>query len=118
MRLAPHWQLAVASGLVAFSLACGSSNASPGGAGGDVGGMGGMGGSCTDDAINACLDLQDCCRAILVNPVFFQSCNAVVLSCDGQRCREVLAGYDTYAPCRPEPEPEEGAGGDGGSPAP
>ena len=53
-----------------------------------------MGGSCTDVAINACLDLLDCCRAILVNPVFFQSCNSVVLQCDEQRCRELLCQLD------------------------
>ena len=48
---------------------------------------------CDEAAINACLDLQECCRAILVNPVYFQSCDAVVLQCNEQRCREVLAGY-------------------------
>ena len=44
------------------------------------------------------------------------SCNAVVLQCNERRCREVLAGYDTYAPCRPETEPGGGGGvgGDGG----
>ncbi len=91
MQLAHYWQLAVAGCLVVLSLGCGSSNGSQGGGGGDA--MGGMGGSCTDDAINACLDLQNCCRAILVNPVFFQSCNSVVLQCDEDKCNEVLAGY-------------------------
>jgi hypothetical protein len=74
----------------------------------------GPSGDCTTDAINACLDLQNCCRAILVNPVFFQSCNSVVLACNEQRCREVLDGYSTYAPCRPEPEPDGGVGGGSG----
>ena len=48
---------------------------------------------CDESAINACLDLQDCCRAILVNPVYFESCNSVVLQCNEQQCRRVLAGY-------------------------
>ena len=65
-----------------------------------MGGSAGAGG-CTTAAINACLDLLDCCEAILVNPVFFQSCNSVVLQCDEARCNEVLAGY---VQCR-EPEP-------------
>lgn len=49
--------------------------------------------ACDEPAIQACLDLQDCCRAILVNPVFFESCNSVVLQCDRRQCEEVLAGY-------------------------
>jgi hypothetical protein len=53
---------------------------------------------CDDAAINACLDLQDCCRAILVNPIFFQSCNSVVLQCDKTACEQVLAGYPQCAP--------------------
>ncbi len=48
---------------------------------------------CDEAAINACLDLLDCCRAILVNPVFFQACDQVVLECNETRCRQVLAGY-------------------------
>ena len=48
---------------------------------------------CDDAAIQSCLDLQDCCQAILVNPVFFQSCNSVVLQCDQEQCLRVLAGY-------------------------
>lgn len=48
---------------------------------------------CDEDAINSCLDLQDCCRAILVNPVFFESCNSVVLQCDQANCLRVLEGY-------------------------
>ena len=93
--LLPHsWRLALAGGLVVLSLGCGGSSGSAGGTGGTgAGGVGGMGGSCTDDAINACLDLLDCCRAILVNPVFFESCNSVVLQCDQEQCRKVLAGY-------------------------
>lgn len=53
---------------------------------------------CDDAAINACLDLQDCCRAILVNPIFFQTCNSVVLRCDKAACEAVLAGYPQCAP--------------------
>jgi len=79
---------------------------------GGMGGLGGAGGECTTDAINACLDLQDCCRAILFNPVFFESCNSVVLKCDETRCNELLAGY---VQCAPEPGPDAGVGGGGGS---
>jgi hypothetical protein len=95
MRSSPGWRLGLASGLICLCLGCGD----PAGSGGNTGGVGGMsgpggaGGACTTDAINACLDLQNCCRAILVNPVFFQSCNNVVLQCDEQLCNEVLAGY-------------------------
>ncbi len=60
---------------------------------------------CDDEAIQSCLDLQDCCRAILVNPVFFESCNSVVLQCDQQQCLNVLAGYPS---CAPEPQPDAG----------
>jgi hypothetical protein len=56
---------------------------------------------CPDTAILSCLDLQDCCRAILINPVFFESCNSVVLQCDQAQCLEVLAGYPR---CAPEPD--------------
>ena len=52
---------------------------------------------CDDAAIEACLDLQDCCRAILVNPVFFEACNSIVLQCDERQCREVLDGYSQCA---------------------
>jgi len=48
---------------------------------------------CDNAAINACLELQDCCEAILENPVFFQSCDQVVLECNEAQCRAVLAGY-------------------------
>jgi len=58
---------------------------------------------CDDAAIQSCLDLLDCCRAILVSPVFFESCNSVVLQCDQAQCLTVLAGYPQ---CKPEPEPE------------
>jgi len=58
---------------------------------------------CDEAAIQSCLDLQDCCRAILVSPVFFESCNSVVLQCDQAQCLELLAGYPQ---CAPEPEPE------------
>lgn len=57
-------------------------------------GEGGSGGDgCNVSAVNACLDLQRCCEAILVNPVFFQSCNSVVLQCNEAQCRAVLDGY-------------------------
>lgn len=48
---------------------------------------------CNDAAINACLDLQECCQAILVNPVFLQSCEGVVFECNERKCRQALAGY-------------------------
>jgi len=57
---------------------------------------------CDDAAIQTCLDLQDCCRMILVSPVFFESCNSVVLQCNQARCQRVLDGYPQ---CAPEPEP-------------
>jgi hypothetical protein len=88
-------RLAVAGCLVVLSLGCGSSSGSAGslGGAGGLGGTGGVGGACDVSAIDACLDLQNCCRAILVNPVFFQSCNSVVLQCDEAQCLEVLSGY-------------------------
>ena len=92
MRSSPGWRLALTVGLVCLGLGCGDPAGSGGNTGG-VGGLGGAGGGCTTEAINACLDLQNCCRAILVNPVFFQSCNNVVLQCNEQLCNEVLAGY-------------------------
>jgi len=58
---------------------------------------------CDEPAIQSCLDLLDCCRAILVSPVFFESCNSVVLQCDQAQCLKVLEGYPQ---CAPEPEPE------------
>lgn len=67
---------------------------------------------CDAAAVQSCLDLQDCCRAILVNPVFFESCNSVVLQCDQAQCLRVLAGYPQ---CAPEPEPELPEG-DAGTP--
>lgn len=48
---------------------------------------------CNEAAIESCLELQNCCRAILVNPVFFESCNSVVLECNQAECLRVLAGY-------------------------
>jgi len=57
---------------------------------------------CDEAAIQTCLDLQDCCRMILVNPVFFESCNSVVLQCDQAQCQRVLDGYPR---CATEPEP-------------
>ena len=104
------WRLALAGCLVFLFLGCSdpaeSTGAAGGMGGGGMGGLGGAGGDCTTDAINACLDLQNCCRSILVNPVFFQSCNQVVLQCNEERCSEVLAGY---VQCR-----QPGAGGAGG----
>ena len=60
---------------------------------------------CDDAAIQSCLDLLDCCRAILVSPVFFESCNSVVLQCDQAQCLQVLAGYPQ---CATEPETDAG----------
>jgi len=59
---------------------------------------------------DACLELQICCRLTLVNPVFFQSCNQVVLSEDCVECERLLAGY---VQCQ-VPEPDGGVG-DGGA---
>lgn len=59
---------------------------------------------CDDAAIESCLALQDCCRAILVSPVFFESCNSVVLQCDQAKCLDLLAGYPQCAPDEPEPD--------------
>lgn len=56
---------------------------------------------CDDAAVNICLDLLNCCRAILINPVFFETCNSVVLECDPVRCQTVLDGYPQ---CAAEPE--------------
>gem|GEM_PF-1675512 len=61
---------------------------------------------CTDAAIQTCLDLQDCCEAILVNPVFLESCNSVVRQCDQAQCQQVLDGYPQ---CAPEPASDAGA---------
>ena len=63
------------------------------GFGGDDSGGGGAGGACDVADVNACLDLLNCCRLILTNPVFFQSCESVALLCDADRCERVLAGY-------------------------
>ena len=52
---------------------------------------------CDDAAIQSCLDLLDCCRATLVSPVFFQSCNSVVQQCDQTQCLQALAGYPQCA---------------------
>lgn len=81
----------------------GGSNGGGGGTAGNVG-VGGMGGTdqCDEAAAQTCLALLDCCRAILVNPVFFQSCNSVALECDQAQCQEILDGY---VQCAPEPEP-------------
>jgi hypothetical protein len=111
------WRLAVASCFVFVSLGCSDPATSSGGAGGTgaTGGLGGAGGNCPDsDAANACLDLQNCCRAILVNPVFFEACNSLVFLCDEQKCTDALAGYP-YPECVPEPPPDGGVGGGGGS---
>jgi hypothetical protein len=79
--------------LLVLCAACGSSGGAAGGNGGDQG-VGGAGGAqCDVAAANACLDLQSCCEAILINPVFFQSCNSVVLQCDEAACRALLEGY-------------------------
>jgi hypothetical protein len=57
---------------------------------------------CDEAAVNICLDLLDCCREILINPVFFESCNSVAQECDAVRCQTVLDGYPQ---CAPNPEP-------------
>jgi hypothetical protein len=93
MRFPLLRQLALAGCLLLSLLGCGSSEGNPGGGGGDpgVGGVGGAG--CNVDDVNACLDLLNCCRLILTNPVFFRSCESVALLCDADRCEQVLAGY-------------------------
>jgi len=48
---------------------------------------------CDDAAIDTCLLLQSCCESILLNPIFFQTCNSVVLQCNQARCQELLNGY-------------------------
>jgi len=58
---------------------------------------------CDEDAKTKCEELLDCCRAILVSPVFFQSCSSVVELCDMRRCQEVLDGYEGIPQCEPEP---------------
>ena len=101
-------RLVLAGCLVFVLLGCGESGGNAGGSGGlggvggGTGGLGGAGGDCTTAAINACLDLQDCCTAVLFNPVFFQACNSVVLQCNEAQCNEVLAGY---VQCRDIEEP-------------
>ncbi len=93
--------------IVALCAGCSGASSAGSGATGGVGGTGGAGGArCPDEAIDSCLDLLDCCRAILINPVFFQSCNSVVLQCDQDRCLEVLGGYPQ---CAPDPELDAGA---------
>lgn len=48
---------------------------------------------CDQAAIDTCFALQQCCLEILVNPVFFESCNSVVLQCDQLACQALLDGY-------------------------
>ncbi|MFZ1864931.1 MAG: hypothetical protein WAU39_11960 [Polyangiales bacterium] len=55
---------------------------------------------CDQAAIDTCFALQQCCLSILVNPVFFESCNSVVLQCDQSACQALLNGYPRCA----EPE--------------
>ena len=64
---------------------------------------------CNDAAIDACFRLQQCCRSILVNPVFFQSCNAVVLQCNEAACRELFEGYVRCTARESELEPDVGS---------
>lgn len=64
---------------------------------------------CNDAAIDACFRLQQCCRSILVNPVFFQSCNAVVLQCNEAACRELFEGYVRCTERESELEPDVGS---------
>jgi len=54
------------------------------------------------DCGNTCVELLECCEAILINPVFFQTCNSVVQECDQVQCQTVLDGYPQ---CAPESEP-------------
>ena len=61
---------------------------------------------CDDDARETCLALLECCSAILINPIFFQSCNAVVQQCDRLACQRLLDGYPQ---CAPPPPPDAGA---------
>lgn len=109
MNFKRWWRAAAVGCLILVSIGCDDSSGYTGG-----GGVGGAdpGPPCDEAAIQKCLDLQDCCRAILVNPVFFQSCNNVVLQCDEAQCQEVLDGYPQ---CAPDPEPDAGVGGGGGS---
>lgn len=60
---------------------------------------------CDADADRKCTELLDCCRAILINPVFLQSCQAVVDRCDELECQQALDGYEQCA----SPEPDAGA---------
>ncbi len=53
---------------------------------------------CDDAEGGTCDELLDCCRAILINPVFFQTCNSVVDECDPVQCQTVLDGYPQCAP--------------------
>ncbi|KPK14068.1 MAG: hypothetical protein AMJ62_14190 [Myxococcales bacterium SG8_38] len=62
---------------------------------------------CDDAAIDVCFALQQCCRSILVNPVFFQSCNAVVLQCNRAACQDLLDGYPRCRERESEVEPNE-----------
>jgi len=48
---------------------------------------------CDQAAMDTCFALQQCCLSILVNPVFFESCNSVVLQCDQAACQALLDGY-------------------------
>jgi len=106
-------RLLAAGCVLLLSAGCDSTSSGGTGAIGGAGGAGGVGGAqCGDAAIESCLDLLDCCRAILINPVFFQSCNSVVLQCDQEECLRVLEGYPQ---CRPDPEPDGGVS-DGGVP--
>ena len=91
MRASTLAQQAVASVVLLIAAGCGSSGSGGFGGAGGVGGTGGA--ACDVEAVNACLELQNCCRSILVNPVFFQSCNSVVLQCNAAQCPQVLDGY-------------------------
>lgn len=48
---------------------------------------------CDQAALDTCFALQQCCLSILVNPVFFESCNSVVRQCDQLACQALLDGY-------------------------
>lgn len=46
-----------------------------------------------DEIVGTCLDLQNCCRATLVNPVFLETCRYVASERDQVACLELLLGY-------------------------
>lgn len=90
------------SGELTGTKASGVARSESGGSFCEVGWAASVSTPCDEAAIETCLDLLDCCRAILVNPVFFESCNSVVLQCDPVECLRVRAGYPQ---CVTDPDP-------------